>query len=43
LPEREGGFKTADISQGSGVRYRCFSDPSRPQLQDFCGSDEIGG
>jgi hypothetical protein len=31
------------ISARISVRYRCFSDPLRPQLQDFCGSDEIGG
>jgi|SRR5580704_12783960 hypothetical protein len=31
------------ISARISVRDRCFSDPLRPQLQGFCGSDEIGG
>jgi hypothetical protein len=22
---------------------RCFSGPSRPEFQGFCGADEIGG
>jgi hypothetical protein len=40
--KRNAASGTADISQDQR-RLRLFSGPLRPEFQDFCGADEIGG
>jgi hypothetical protein len=42
-PKREDADSKQQITARISVGYRCFWHPFRPQLQDFCGADEIGG
>jgi hypothetical protein len=43
VPKREAADSKQQITARISVGYRCFWHSYRPQLQDFCGADEIGG